>query len=93
MVPAPPVTGVNDVAAWFCVRLVKATACVAVTAAFTFKLKVFVAVALFVSVTVTVKLMAETVAAVVPVTAPVVELMLSPAGSKALAQPPNPQAW
>jgi hypothetical protein len=32
-VPPEPVTGVKDVAAWFCVNAVEATACVAVGAA------------------------------------------------------------
>jgi hypothetical protein len=54
VVPLPPVTGVNEVAAWFCTRVVKATACVAVTAALTVRLKVLLAVALLASVTVTV---------------------------------------
>jgi hypothetical protein len=54
VVPPPPVTGVKAVAAWFWVRMVVGTACVAVTAVLTVRLKVAVAVALFASVTVTV---------------------------------------
>jgi hypothetical protein len=80
-VPPEPMTGVNAVAARFCVNVVEATACVAVTAVFTVRLKVAVAVAPFVSVTVTVYVPATLAAVGVPVIAPVVELKLSPAGS------------
>jgi hypothetical protein len=54
VVPPDPVTGVNDVVAWFCVSVVLAIACVAATAPFTVRLKVAAAVAPFASVTVTV---------------------------------------
>ena len=52
--PPEPVTGVNEVAATFCVSVVEAIACVADTALLTVRLKVAVAVALLASVTVTV---------------------------------------
>jgi len=48
------VTGLKDVAAWFCVSIVEAMAWVAVTALLTVRLKAAVAVALLASVTVTV---------------------------------------
>jgi len=83
-VPPDPVTGVNGVAAWFIVRRVVATACVAATAAFAARLKVAVAVALFASVTVTVYVVAAPVTVGVPVIAPVVGEMLRPAGSEGL---------
>ena len=52
--PPPPVTGVNEVAAWFCVSVAEATAWVAETAPLTVRLKLLLAVALLASVTVTV---------------------------------------
>jgi hypothetical protein len=81
VVPPDPVTGVNEVAARFCVRVALAMACVAVTAVFTVKLKFDCAVALFASVTVTVYVVAELVPVGVPVIAPVEVERLSPAGS------------
>jgi hypothetical protein len=65
----------------FIIRLVKATACVAVTAEFTVSENVAVAVALFVSVTVTVYVVAELAAEGVPVIAPVMVLRVRPVGS------------
>ena len=79
--PPDPMTGVKAVAAWFSVRAVDATACVAVRAPFTVSEKVAVAVALLASVTVTVYVVAELVTVGVPVIAPVVGLRLSPVGS------------
>ena len=54
VVPPEPVTGVNEVAAEFCVSTFEAIACVAATAGLTVRLKVAVAVPLLASVTVTV---------------------------------------
>ena len=68
-------------AALFCVSVLEAMACVAVTAALTVRLKVLVAVALLASVTVTVYVVAEDVTDAVPVIAPVLVLRLSPVGS------------
>jgi len=58
--------------------------CVAATEAFTAMLNVEVAVALLASVTVTVYAVAPLVAVAMPVMAPVVGEMLSPAGSEGL---------
>ncbi len=80
-VPFVPVTGVKLVAEWFCVRIVEAIVCVAVTAEPTVKLKVAVAVALLASITVTVKVVAASVPVGVPVIAPVAELINRPVGS------------
>lgn len=84
--PLPPVTGVNEVAALFCVRAAEAMACVAVTAALTVRLKVLVAVTLLLSVTVTVYVVAFEVTVGVLVMPPVLALKVRPVGSAGLIE-------
>ena len=80
VVPPPPVTGVNE-AAWLCVRVVTAIACVAVTVGLTVSMNVLLAVAELVSVTVTVYVVATDVTDGFPETVPVDELNDRPVGN------------
>ena len=92
-VPNPPVavTGVNGVAAVFCVRVVDATACVVTSAgnASTVRLNVLelVCAGLLESVTVTVKVVADTVAVGVPEISPEAVFKDNPEGK--LGEIPN----
>jgi hypothetical protein len=83
MVPVPPapVTGMNDVAAVFCVSVRVGMTWVATSALDTAKVNVWLAVARVASVTVTVYEAAAAMAVGVPVMAPVVVLNERPAGS------------
>jgi len=80
-VPPAPLTGVKEVAAWFTVKLVEATVCVALTALSTVTLKVAVAVALLASVTVTVYVVVALTPEGVPVIIPVLDAKMRPVGS------------
>ena len=80
-VPLAPVTGLKLLVALLCVRVLDATDCVAVTAAFTVRLNVAFAVALLESVTVTVKVVPASVDVEVPEIEPVELSIDRPVGS------------